>query len=97
MMKNKLFISLFILTIGFCLIACQTDVDVMGINKDIAKETLVGGSDSARSVCLVSGTTMKIIEYNFLPNSEAMRTEYIFGDGLPVIVANCCSSSSSTS
>lgn len=82
MMKNKLFISLFILTIGSCLIACQTDVDVMGINKDIAKETLVGGSDSARSVCLVSGTTMKIIEYNFLPNSEAMRTEYIFGDGL---------------
>ena len=81
-MKNKLFIQLFILMMGFGMVACQPDVDVLGINKDIAKGTLVGGNDSARSVCLVSGTTMKIIEYKFLPNCNAMRTEYVFGDGL---------------
>ena len=81
-MKNKLFIPLFLLTMGFGLVACQPDVDVLGINMDIAKETLVGGSDSARSVCLASGTTLKIIEYNFLPDSKATRTECIFGDGL---------------
>lgn len=82
MMKNKLFIPLFLLTMGFGLVACQPDVDVLGINMDIAKETLVGGSDSARSVCLASGTTLKIIEYKFLPDSKATRTECIFGDGL---------------
>ena len=80
-MKNKLFIPLFILTMGFGLVACQPRVDVLGINQDIAQETLIG-SDSARSVCLVSGTTMKIIEYNFLPDSKATRTECVFGDGL---------------
>ena len=66
---------------GFGLVACQPRVDVLGINQDIAQETLIG-SDSARSVCLVSGTTMKIIEYNFLPDSKATRTECVFGDGL---------------
>ena len=82
MMTTKLFIPLFLLTMGFGLVACQPDVEVLGINMDIAKETLVGGSDSARSVCLASGTTLKIIEYNFLPDSKATRTECIFGDGL---------------
>ena len=65
-MNKKLFIPLFILMMGFGLVACQPDVDVLGINKDIAKETLIGGSDSARSVCLVSGTAMRIVEYKFL-------------------------------
>ena len=81
-MNKKLFIPLFILMMGFGLVACQPDVDVLGINKDIAKETLIGGSDSARSVCLVSGTAMRIVEYKFLSDSEATRTERIFGDSL---------------
>lgn len=80
-MKNKLFIPLFILTMGFGLVACQPRVDVLGINQDIAQGTLIG-TDSARSVCLVTGTTMKIIEYKFLPDSKATRTECVFGDGL---------------
>ena len=80
-MKNKLFIPLFILTMGFGLVACQPEVDVLGINRDIAQGTLIG-TDSARSVCFVSGTTMRIIEYKFLPDDKATRTECIFGDGL---------------
>ncbi len=81
MMKNKLFIPLFILTMGFGLVACQPEVDVLGINQDIAQGTLIG-TDSARSVCFVTGTTMRIVEYKFLPDNKATRTECIFGDGL---------------
>ena len=80
-MKNKLFIPLLILAMGFGLVACQPEVDVMGTNLDIAQKTLVG-NDSARSVSFVSGTTMKVIEYKFLPDNKATRTECIFGDGL---------------
>ena len=81
MMKNKLFIPLFVLTMGFGLAACQPDVDVMGTNMDIAQETLIG-EDSARSVSFVSGTTMRIVEYKFLPGDKATRIECTFGDGV---------------
>lgn len=49
---------------------------------DSVRNALVGSVDSVRSVCIVTGTTMKIIEYRFLPDSKATRTECIFGDGL---------------
>jgi hypothetical protein len=83
MMKNKLFCSLlFTLIIGSLLVSCKPEVEVFESSKKIANATLIGGVDSARSVCFVDGTTMKVIEYKFLPDYVATRTECVFGDGV---------------
>lgn len=81
-MKNKLFLSLlFSLTLGVILVACQPEVEVFESSKKIANATLLG-SDSVRSGGIVSGTSIKVVEYKFLPDNKAVRTESTFGDGV---------------
>lgn len=82
MMKNKLFLSLlFSLTLGLVLVACKPEVEVFESNKKIANATLLG-LDSIRSGGIVSGTSYKVVEYKFLPDYKAVRTESTFGDGV---------------
>ena len=82
MMKNKLFLSLlFSLTLGLVLVACKPEVEVFESSKKIANATLLG-TDSIRSGGIVSGTSMKVVEYQFLPENKAIRTEKTVGDGV---------------
>ena len=82
MMKNKLFLSLlFSLTLGLVLVACKPEVEVFESSKKIANATLIG-TDSIRSGGVVSGTNIKVVEYKFLPENKAVRTESTFGDGV---------------
>lgn len=82
MMKNKLFLSLlFSLTLGLVLVACKPEVEVLESSKKIANATLLG-LDSIRSGGMVSGTDIKVVEYKFLPDYKAVRTETTFGDGV---------------
>ena len=82
MMKNKLFLSLlFSLTLGLVLVACKPEVEVFESSKKVANATLIG-TDSIRSGGVVSGTNIKVVEYKFLPNHKAVRTESTFGDGV---------------
>ena len=81
-MKNKLFLSLlFSLTLGLVLVACKPEVEVFESSKKVANATLIG-TDSIRSGGVVSGTNIKVVEYKFLPNHKAVRTESTFGDGV---------------
>ena len=81
-MKNKLFLSLlFSLTLGLVLVACKPEVEVFESSKKIANATLIG-TDSIRSGGVVSGTNIKVVEYKFLPENKAVRTESTFGDGV---------------
>lgn len=82
MMKNKLFLSLlFSLTLGLVLVACKPEVEVFESSKKVANATLIG-TDSIRSGGVVSGTNIKVVEYKFLPENKAVRTESTFGDGV---------------
>ena len=82
MMKNKLFLSLlFSLTLGLVLVACKPEVEVFESSKKIANATLLG-TDSIRSGGIVSGTSMRVVEYQFLPENKAIRTEKTVGDGV---------------
>ena len=82
MMKNKLFVSLLCsLTLGLALVACQPEVETFESSEKIANATLIG-TDSVRSGAIVSGTTMKVVEYKFLSENKAVRTVSTFGDGL---------------
>ena len=82
MMKNKLFISLlFTLIIGSLLVSCKPEVEVFESSKKIANATLIG-TDSVRSGGVVSGASIKVVEYKFLPDYKAVRTESTFGDGV---------------
>ena len=82
MMKNKHFLSLlFSLTLGLVLVACKPEVEVFESSKKIANATLLG-TDSIRSGGIVSGTSMKVVEYQFLPENKAIRTEKTVGDGV---------------
>ena len=81
-MKNKLFVSLlFSLTLGLVLVACKPEVEVFESSKKVANATLIG-TDSVRSGGVVSGTNIKVVEYKFLPENKAVRTESTFGDGV---------------
>ena len=81
-MKNKLFLSLlFSLTLGLVLVACKPEVEVFESSKKVANATLIG-TDSIRSGGVVSGTNIKVVEYKFLPENKAVRTESTFGDGV---------------
>ena len=81
-MKNKLFISLlFTLIIGSLLVSCKPEVEVFESSKKIANATLIG-TDSVRSGGVVSGASIKVVEYKFLPDYKAVRTESTFGDGV---------------
>ena len=81
-MKNKLFISLlFTLIIGSLLVSCKPEVEVFESSKKIANATLIG-TDSVRSGGVVSGASIKVVEYKFLPDYKAIRTESTFGDGV---------------
>ena len=82
MMKNKLFLSLlFSLTLGLVLVACKPEVEVFESSKKVANATLIG-TDSIRSGGVVSGTNIKVVEYKFLPENKAVRTESTFGEGV---------------
>lgn len=82
MMKNKLFCSLlFTLIIGSLLVSCKPEVEVFESSKKIANATLIG-TDSVRSGGVVSGASIKVVEYKFLPDYKAVRTESTFGDGV---------------
>lgn len=81
-MKNKLFCSLlFTLIIGSLLVSCKPEVEVFESSKKIANATLIG-TDSVRSGGVVSGASIKVVEYKFLPDYKAVRTESTFGDGV---------------
>lgn len=81
-MKNKLFCSLlFTLIIGSLLVSCKPEVEVFESSKKIANATLIG-TDSVRSGGLVSGASIKVVEYKFLSKDKAIRTESTFGDGV---------------
>lgn len=81
-MKNKLFCSLlFTLIIGSLLVSCKPEVEVFESSKKIANATLIG-TDSVRSGGVVSGASIKVVEYKFLPDYKAIRTESTFGDGV---------------
>lgn len=82
MMKNKLFVALlFALTLGVAFVACKPEVEVFESSKKIANATLIG-TDSIRSGGIVSGANIKVVEYKFLPDQMAVRTESTFGDGV---------------
>lgn len=82
MMKNKLFVSLlFALTLGFVLVSCKPEVEVFESSKKIANATLIG-TDSIRAGGVVDGAKFTVVEYKFLPNNKAIRTESTFGDGV---------------
>lgn len=80
-MKNKLFIPLFVLTMVFGLVACKSDIDVLGTSKNVANATLIG-TDSIRSGGIVSGLDFKVVEYQFLPEKKAVRKSMTFGNGM---------------
>lgn len=81
-MKNKLFCSLlFCLTLSLALVSCKPEVDVFESSKKIANATLIG-TDSVRSGGVVSGASIKVVEYKFLSKDKAIRTESTFGDGV---------------
>ena len=81
-MKNKkLFIPAFVLLI-VGMAACKPNpVDVFGTNKEIAQATMIG-TDSVRSGGIVSGLNFRVVEYKFLPDNKALRTEITVGDGV---------------
>lgn len=80
-MKNKLFIPAFVLLI-VGMAACKPNpVDVFGTNKEVAQATMIG-TDSVRSGAIVSGLDLRVVEYKFLPNGKAVRTETTVGDGV---------------
>lgn len=81
-MKNKLFCSLlFCLTLSLALVSCKPEVEVFESSKKIANATLIG-TDSVRSGGVVSGASIKVVEYKFLSEDKAIRTESTFGDGV---------------
>lgn len=81
-MKNKLFCSLlFCLTLSLALVSCKPEVEVFESSKKIANATLIG-TDSVRSGGVVSGASIKVVEYKFLSGDKAIRTESTFGDGV---------------
>lgn len=81
MMNNKLFIpALVLLLVG--MVSCKPDpVDVFETSHEVAQVTFVG-ADSVRSGAIVSGLDLKVVEYKFLPNGKAVRTETTVGDGV---------------
>ena len=72
---------LFTLIIGSLLVSCKPEVEVFESSKKIANATLIG-TDSVRSGGVVSGASIKVVEYKFLPDYKAVRTESTFGDGV---------------
>ena len=89
MMNNKLFIpALVLLLVG--MVSCKPDpVDVFETSHEVAQVTLVG-ADSVRSGAIVSGLDLKVVEYKFLPNGKAVRTETTVGDGVYKPVDSLC-------
>lgn len=47
----------------------------------LTSATLIG-KDSVRSGAIVSDLNIRVVEYKFLPNNKAVRTETTFGDGV---------------
>jgi hypothetical protein len=84
MMKNKLFCSLlFCLTLSLALVSCKPEVDVFDSMEKLASTTLIG-RDSTRSGAMVTDLSIRVVEYKFLPENKAVRTETTVGDGVYV-------------
>lgn len=80
MTKNFTYFMFLVASVSLVFTSCKPEVDVAGSCKDVAIATMIG-TDSVRSGCLVSGLTMKVVDYRFLPDNKAVRTETTFGDG----------------
>ena len=81
MTKNKYLFIITTMLLAGLVSSCKPVIDVEGTCKDIATATIVG-SDSIRSGAIMSGLTLKVVDYKFLPGNRAIRTETTFGDGV---------------
>ena len=82
MMKNK---HLVLFTLAglwaIAMVGCKPYIDVEETCKDIAHTTLLG-TDSVQAGVFVDGYNTRVVEYRFLPDQKATRTEMVFGDGV---------------
>ena len=80
MMKNKHLVLVAIAGLfAWAVVGCKPQIDVEETCKDIAHTTLLG-TDSVQAGVIVEGNSVRVIEYRFLPEQKATRTEMLFGD-----------------
>lgn len=83
MMKNKLLaLTLFAAFFALATVGCKPDVDVENTCKDIAQSTMIGTDSVFSGYFVEDNSVLRIIEYHFLSDVAATRTEMLFGDGV---------------
>ena len=88
MMRNKLLVlTLFAAFFAIATIGCKSDVDVENTCKDIAQNTMIGTDSVFSGYFVEDNGALRIIEYHFLSEDAATRTEMLFGDGVYVPAA----------
>ncbi len=88
MMRNKLLVlTLFAAFFALATVGCKSDVDVENTCKDIAQSTMIGTDSVFSGYFVENNNVLHIIEYHFLSDDAATRTEMLFGDGVYVPAA----------
>lgn len=88
MMRNKLLaLTLFAAFFALATVGCKSDVDVENTCKDIAQSTMIGTDSVFSGYFVEDNNVLRIIEYHFLSDDAATRTEMLFGDGVYVPAA----------